>query len=207
MPGILRGTSLFWRLSRAVLALSLLCALLWTAGLVWFASRLPHQVTDPTRRTDAIVVLTGGSGRLRQGLELLAQDRAQQLFVSGVDRAVEVAELLRLDRIAPPELACCVVLGYKAGDTRGNALETADWMREQGFASLRLVTASYHMPRAMLEFRRAMTSLEILPHPVFTRHFKQADWWRWPGSAGLLAREYSKYIVAWLRSRLIPVPP
>ena len=191
------------RLLFALLAAGLLCAGLWLAGLVYFATNLPQQVADPARRTDAIVVLTGGSGRLRQAFELLEQDRAQQLFVSGVERSVEVAELLRINRIAPPELACCVVLGYKAGDTRGNALETAAWMGEQGFASLRLVTATYHMPRSLLEFRYAMPEIEILPHPVFTKSFKQADWWRWPGSASLLASEYNKYLAAWLRGRLI----
>jgi uncharacterized SAM-binding protein YcdF (DUF218 family) len=191
------------RLLFALLAAGLLCAGLWLAGLVYFATNLPQRVADPARRTDAIVVLTGGSGRLRQAFELLEQDRAQQLFVSGVERSVEVAELLRINRIAPPELACCVVLGYKAGDTRGNALETAAWMGEQGFASLRLVTATYHMPRSLLEFRYAMPEIEILPHPVFTKSFKQADWWRWPGSASLLASEYNKYLVAWLRAQLI----
>jgi uncharacterized SAM-binding protein YcdF (DUF218 family) len=194
------------RLLFVLLVVGLFCAGLWLAGLVYFATNLPQQVADPARRTDAIVVLTGGSGRIRQGFELLEQDRAQQLFVSGVERSVEVAELLRIDRIAPPELACCVVLGYKAGDTRGNALETAIWMREQGFASLRLVTAAYHMPRSLLEFRYAMPEIEILPHPVFTKSFKQADWWRWPGSASLLASEYNKYLVAWLRGRLIGRP-
>ncbi|MEE8227751.1 MAG: YdcF family protein [Kiloniellales bacterium] len=191
------------RLLFALLAAGLVCAGLWLAGLVYFATNLPQRVADPARRTDAIVVLTGGSGRLRQAFELLEQDRAQQLFVSGVERSVEVAELLRINRIAPPELACCVVLGYKAGDTRGNALETAAWMGEQGFASLRLVTATYHMPRSLLEFRYAMPEIEILPHPVFTKSFKQADWWRWPGSASLLASEYNKYLLAWLRGRLI----
>ena len=55
------------------------------------------------------------------------------VFVSGVGRGVRVGELLRIDRIAPPELACCVVLGYQADDTHGNAMETAAWMRDQGF--------------------------------------------------------------------------
>jgi uncharacterized SAM-binding protein YcdF (DUF218 family) len=175
---------------------------LWAGGLVWFAASLPTTVVDPGRRTDAIVVLTGGTGRLRQGFELLARDRAQELFVSGVGRGVKVSELLLIDQIAPPELACCVVLGYKADDTHGNALETAAWMRKQGFTSLRLVTATYHMPRSLLEFRAAMPHIEILPHPVFSRNFRQSDWWHWPGSTALLAKEYNKYLLAWVRLRI-----
>ncbi len=175
----------------------------WTAGLVWFAAGLPTAVVDPMRRTDAIVVLTGGTGRLRQGFELLARDRAQELFVSGVGRGVKVSELLLIDRIAPPELACCVVLGYQAGDTHGNALETAAWMEAQGFGSLRLVTAAYHMPRSLLEFRAAMPRIDILPHPVFSRNFRQSDWWQWPGSTLLLAKEYNKFLLAWLRTQMV----
>lgn len=191
------------RLLARFLFLAILCALLWAAGLVWFAASLPTAVADPTRRTDAVVVLTGGTGRLRQGFELLEQDRAQELFISGVGRGVKVDELLRIDQIAPPELACCVVLGYKAGDTQGNALETAAWMAAQGFESLRLVTAAYHMPRSLLEFRAAMPGAEILPHPVFSRNFRQADWWQWRGSTLLLAKEYNKYLLAWVRNRLL----
>ena len=190
------------RLLLRVLAVLAAAAVLWTAGLVWFAANLPTTVADPARRTDAIVVLTGGTGRLRQGFELLAQDRAEELFVSGVGRGVRVGELLRIDRIAPPELACCVVLGYQADDTHGNALETAEWMRTQGFTSLRLVTATYHMPRSLLEFRAALPGAEILPHPVFSRNFRQADWWKWRGSTMLVAKEYNKYLLAWARSRL-----
>lgn len=179
----------------------------WAGGLAWFAAGLPTTVAEPARRTDAVVVLTGGTGRLRQGFELLAQERAQELFVSGVGRGVRVAELLEIDRIAPPELACCVVLGYQAGDTHGNALETAAWMRKQGFTSLRLVTATYHMPRSLLEFRAAMPQIEILPHPVFSRNFRQSDWWQWRGSTVLLAKEYNKFLLAWVRIRIFDRAP
>lgn len=190
------------RLLVRLLSILALALALWAAGLLWFAANLPTAVADPSRRTDAIVVLTGGTGRLRQGFELLAQDRAQELFVSGVGRGVKVSELLDIDQIAPPELACCVVLGYTAGDTHGNALETAAWMKKQGFTSLRLVTATYHMPRSLLEFRAAMPQIEILPHPVFSRNFRQENWWQWRGSAILLAKEYNKYLLAWVRSRM-----
>jgi len=185
-----------WR--RALYVVALLAAA-WTVGLLWFAAALPSAVADPTRRTDAIVVLTGGSDRVHQGIELLAADRAAKLFISGVYRGVDVQELLRIQQSSPAHLACCIVLGYEADSTRGNATETADWMRAEGLTSLRLVTAAYHMPRSLLEFRHAMPEIEIVPHPVFPENFKRDDWWRWPGSATLIASEYSKYLVALLR--------
>jgi uncharacterized SAM-binding protein YcdF (DUF218 family) len=73
-------------------------------------------------------------------------------------------------------------------------------MRDQGFKSLRLVTANYHMPRSLLEFRHAMPDLEIVPHPVFPENFKQDEWWLWSRSASLVASEYSKYLIALLRT-------
>ena len=40
----------------------------WAAGLVRFATQIPDTVAEPDTLTDAIVVLTGGSGRLDAGL-------------------------------------------------------------------------------------------------------------------------------------------
>src|SRR3546814_20820963 len=78
-------------------------------------------------------------------------------------------------------------------------------MKEQGFDSLRLVTATYHMPRSLLEFHRTMPNIEIVPHPVFTENFKRDDWWRWPGSTALLLPEYTKYLVAQVRGHSYPL--
>ena len=188
-----------------VLVLFGLFALLWTAGLFWFAATLETEPELSDRRTDAIVVLTGGSLRVEQGIELLSRGLADKLFVSGVAQGVDVKQLLKISREAPEDLSCCIALGYEADDTAGNARETADWMAEQGYASLRLVTAAYHMPRSLLEFRRTMPEIEILPHPVFPAHVKQEDWWRWPGSTNLLVSEYSKYLIARFRAFVVPV--
>jgi uncharacterized SAM-binding protein YcdF (DUF218 family) len=183
------------RLFSAV-GLAVIAGGIWAAGFTWFAETVPRAIDDPKTVTDAVVVLTGGSGRLGVGLSLLAQKRAKKLFVSGVYQGVDVAELLRISRQAPQELECCVVLGYSAGDTAGNARETAEWMAKEGYASLRLVTANYHMRRSLIEFRRAMPEIALIPHPVFSPNFKGEEWWRWPGTASLILSEYSKYLVA-----------
>lgn len=187
------------RHARAIVRLLALVAFLLLAlagGFFWFVTSLPRQMPDDQQTTDAIVVLTGGSERLAEGLRLLTEGRAKKLFVSGVYRGVDVEELLRLSRDAPENLACCIVLGYEADDTRGNARETAAWMAKEGFQSLRLVTSAYHMPRSLLELRRLMPGMEIVPHPVFAEHVRQDDWWNWPGSTNLLLQEYFKYLAA-----------
>jgi uncharacterized SAM-binding protein YcdF (DUF218 family) len=175
-----------------------IAVVLWAVGLVRFADGIPAGVDDPSRQTDAIVVLTGGSERLRTGLELLAEGRAEKLFVSGVHRGVDVAELLRVARQAPAEADCCIVLGYRADDTAGNARETAQWMAAEGYASLRLVTANYHMRRSLLEFRRALPEATIIAHPVVPRPLHRV-WWRYPGTTRLLVWEYNKLLLALVR--------
>ncbi len=184
-----------------VAVLALLAAIIWTTGLISFAAVIPLSVDDPETKTDAIVVLTGGSGRLDAGFRLLRDDKAANLFISGVYRGIEVRHLLDTFKEDPLGLENRVHLGT-AANTAGNADETAVWMVRNGVSSLRLVTAAYHMPRSLLEFRRALPDGAIVPHPVFPPHVKQDRWWAFPGTTGLTIAEYHKFVGAWLRIAL-----
>lgn len=191
LRGRTESRRLIWYLS----GIFALCFAIWLFGLGWFVTILPSAEVD-LRPTDAIVVLTGGRGRVRQGLDLLAKQHARKLFISGVYRGVDVRELLRISQQSPEELACCIALGYEADSTYGNAVESAGWMHQQGLRSLRLVTADYHMPRSLLEFRRIMPEIEIVPHPVFPELSDRQDWRRrWVGASHIV-REYIKYLIA-----------
>lgn len=170
----------------------------YLGGLVWFADSMVNAVDDGATPTDAIVVLTGGSQRVQTGLQLLAAGKAKKLFVSGVYHGTDVAALLRVQRQSPDAVQCCLVLGHTADNTYGNALETAAWMRQEDFHSLRLVTANYHMRRALLEFSRAMPETRIIPHPVFPDTVRER-WWAWPGTLDLIIGEYDKYLWALVR--------
>lgn len=195
MSGI-RPRSRWGRLLARLLLAFAGAALALAAGFVWFAATLPRTVADPLTRTDAIVVLTGGSDRLETGFALLEKGAARRLFVSGVAPEVDMAALLEAADRRRGSVGCCVVLGRDANDTLGNARETAEWMRREGLGSLRLVTAQYHMPRSLLVFRRAMPDVTIIPHPVFPGAVRSEDWWLWPGTTRLLFSEYLKYLVA-----------
>lgn len=194
------------RSARFVLITALVALAAWAGGLFLFAGTIPRTVADPESRTDAIVVLTGGSGRLRAGIDLLLADRAQRLFVSGVYRGVEVTQLLAVLKQRTDDIEDRIGIG-NAVDTIENAIETAAWMKENGFTSLRLVTAAYHMPRSLLEMRDMMPGVTIVPHPVFPDHVKQDEWWAWPGTAALTASEYNKFLIAWLRLKIKDFDP
>lgn len=141
--------------------------LIWAAGFaVFVGSSLMLKPQAPQQNTDAIIVLTGGDGRIETGLRLFAEGRAPELFISGVHPSVTLANMsavLKSDRILP---ACCITLGYQAVSTQQNAQETSAWAKEKGIRSLRLVTSNYHTHRAVLEFRAALPEVTILIQPV-----------------------------------------
>ena len=128
--------------------------LVWVLGFIWFAGWLPGPA--PMERTDAVIVPTGGPGRIARGLEVVQTDSADTLLVTGVDPEVKPGEFSAEFDVPQDVMECCVTLGFSATDTRGNAQETRDWAEENGIASLRLVTSDWHMRRASVELRRAL---------------------------------------------------
>lgn len=194
-----------------MLLATVLLAGLWLAGLYSFTRSIFADAaaaqaenirtgTGPLPKEDmldAIVVLTGGSNRLQTGFDLLAQGRGKKLFISGVYQGVEVRELLAQSRKNDHKgLDCCVVLGFEADDTAGNADETAAWMKAEGYTSFYLVTSHYHMKRALLEIGRAAPELQVRPWPVVPEGLDLGNWWREPKVRSLIIREYSKYLAA-----------
>lgn len=168
-------------------------------GFIWYGSALPDGTPLVNRPVDALIVLTGSTGRLAAGLDLLENSAGKKLLVTGVDRRVSVDTLLRLGGDRQGELASRIIIDHQARDTPGNAREAARWMRREGYQSLRLVTASYHMPRSLLLFHRAMPDIQIVAHPVAPHGFRTRDWWRSPAAIQLLAREYVKYLISFAR--------
>ncbi len=128
--------------------------IIWALGFAWFAVGLPGPVTGV--KTDAVVVPTGGAGRIERGLDVLGEGNAQMMLVSGVDPEVKPGEFAAEFDVPMRTMKCCVTLGYAAVDTRGNAAETADWIAERKYGSVRLVTTDWHMLRASAELRQAL---------------------------------------------------
>lgn len=121
-------------------------------------------------QADAIVVLTGGSGlRIAEGMRLLEAGQGKRLLITGVNRAVSASEVA--SRAGGPAhlYECCVDIGYKAETTRGNALETAEWVQENQFGSALVVTSNYHVPRSMILLGEVMPDTELIPAPVLTK--------------------------------------
>lgn len=136
---------------RRLLSVALIAYVL---GFVLFTLMLPPQLEGVT--TDAVVVPTGGAGRIDRGLELLRRRQAKRMLVTGVGAGVTPIDLAREYRASPALFACCVDLGRDAVDTRSNAGETAAWLKRHGFTTVRLVTSDWHLARAGMELRAAV---------------------------------------------------
>ena len=180
------------------LAALLVGLLIWVAGLLAFADRIVRQTpADTPGAADGIVALTGGSDqRLEAATDLLEMGLGKRLLVSGVNLQARRSDLWGVTGAAKPVFDCCVDLGYAAADTIGNARETAEWTRAMGFKSLILVTADYHMPRAMLELKSALPTIPITAYPVATAELDARHWGATTLSARRMIVEYDKFLVA-----------
>lgn len=175
----------------------------WACALALFVHLIPRTPVGDSVSTQAIVVLTGGSLRIAYGFELLEKDKAEHLFISGIGKNLKLADVLHehaaSDRVKQLAQQGRITLGYEASSTRGNAQETAKWVQKEQIRSIRLVTANYHLPRSMMELRRAMPDVIIIPDPVFPDRFQiDGAWWKDRVTRGLLLSEFHKYLASWM---------
>lgn len=180
-------------------------AVLWGCGFVWFVAQIPTSTARDTARTDAIVVLTGGSLRLEHGLSLLVSERADRLFISGVEEGVSLPSLLRgkeVSNLVGRVPLDKVELGHFARSTLQNAEETRDWVEKHHLRSIRLVTGNYHMPRSHYVMHQAMPEVAIIEDPVFPAEFYNNSWWLSDNTIRLVVSEYHKYMASVLASML-----
>ena len=172
---------------------------LWLAGLYGFTRNMTDTAPVTPSSRDAIVVLTGGSNRLETGFDLLDRQIGKKLFISGVYRGVEVKELIKLWSAEKKDaMQCCVVLGFEADNTFGNAKETVEWMRRENYTTMYLVTANYHLKRALLAFRIVGPDIDVAPYPVSPKGLDIQNWWRDKTYRSLVIREYMKYLASFI---------
>lgn len=170
----------------------------FAGGFAAFVTTLPTRPREAPL-ADGIVVLTGGDDRIDAALNLLETGHGSRLLISGLHEATSRAALRAQHPNADAAFDCCVDLGWYAQNTPGNAAEAAQWARAKGFRSVIVVTASYHMPRALLELGSQMGDVALIPYPVMPSALTRAGAWRDPATLKLMAGEYVKYIAAQAR--------
>lgn len=180
---------------KKLLLLLLLPCLLWFAGLMAYTgivTRLEPYQGD----AEGIVVLTGGDGRVETGIRLLSRGRGERLLISGVHPDVKLSELLSMYHGAR-DLGARIDLGFAAQDTLGNADEAAAWVQHHRLQSLIVVTAHYHMPRALVHLGSQLPDVAIYPYPVVPKLFQDRKWFLNRAALRLLVDDYNKFLLTY----------
>jgi len=159
--------------------------LVYFVGFVIFAFTLGKPAQSNAPATDAAVVLTGGSGRIKHAVDVVRQGKSKRLLVAGADPSVTKKDLAIRIPGSGNLLKCCVDLGSESVDTRTNAEEAQRWLTQHNFRSVRLITSDWHMRRARYEFQKALGSKYLLV----------TDAVRSEPSLLTLFGEYNKYVL------------
>jgi uncharacterized SAM-binding protein YcdF (DUF218 family) len=165
----------------------------YLVGFVLFVTGLPKAPSD-LRHIQGIVALTGGEMRIDAANALFERGIGERLLISGVYPGTS-REKLKTHIRTGKRFDCCVDLGYAAEDTHGNAREAAAWARYHRYHTIMIVTARYHMPRSLSEFREAMPGAEIVPYPIDPESIPKG-WWHNLHALRVLHGEYAKYLAA-----------
>lgn len=178
---------------KTALAIILAFCLAWGGGfLVYLVSVFNAAPPNPLPPADGIVVLTGGDDRIGQALALLARHEAPLMLISGAAKGTYLGDFTADDRLAATDYADDITVGHIATTTHQNGVETAIWARAHHMHRLVVVTADYHMPRAMLEIDHALPGVRLIPYPVRPPAMRAG---LTLSTLSLLAEEYSKYLV------------
>jgi len=129
--------------------------------LLFLPPAIPHLLSvrdpgPPTRPADAIFVLTGGEGRIQEGFRAWSGGAARELYILGAGRVVPVTRIVpEASRIPAEALSRIHVEGWSE-NTLENAFSAKSAVGERKYSAVILVTSDYHIPRAVLVFRKVL---------------------------------------------------
>lgn len=142
-------------------------------------------------KTDAIVVLTGGKGRVSEGVRLYREGIAPYLIIVGADPTVRIRDIYEPVKGDPS--ANGVILEKNSRNTLENAIYGKEMITRHKIKSILLITSRYHLKRATILMRNALPQkCAIYPYPIDSSNLKET-WWNHSLSFSLLFSEFYKY--------------
>tara|TARA_B100001121_G_C18614981_1_gene586365 strand:+ start:226 stop:819 length:594 start_codon:yes stop_codon:yes gene_type:complete len=150
-------------------------------------------IVEQSHDIDGIVVFTGGEDRIKTSVELLSSGVAERLFISGVNPGTNKYNISEQILIDFNLIDCCIDLGSNAKNTFENALETAEWIRENEYENIIIVTSDYHMKRSLLILRNLSKNTNFFPYHVKSKLLYDLNITKFE-KLRIIALEYSKYL-------------
>jgi uncharacterized SAM-binding protein YcdF (DUF218 family) len=172
--------------------------LLLTGSIIYFGYAVYRSERLPPTQADAIVTLSGDPERIRAAVNLLGEGYGRRLLIAGIDNFDEIVNLYPIHRAL---FDCCIDIDHRSGRTVHDAATIRRWGLEVRPRSMIVVTSSFHIPRTLLEVRRALPDLHIVPFGVSTGLVDTSEPWRKPEAANLLLREYLKFVAVLTHAR------
>jgi uncharacterized SAM-binding protein YcdF (DUF218 family) len=164
---------------------------LYFISFIHFIGNIDKEFTIK-KNVNNIVVLTGNTGRLVFGLDLMSNNIKSRMLITGVAKGVKYSEIIKNRDVKRDRID----LGYKAQTTLGNAIETSLWIKEYDIGDIILVTDNWHMQRVLLLFNITMPNIEISPYPIESMNFTMEDFFQFEAKNFFIYKEHLKYIVS-----------
>ena len=177
-----------------------------------FKERILTLQKDPINLSSNVVILTGGTNRIKEGFEVIYKlDKKSisnlKVLVSGTGKGF--SKLSLQEKLNPGFdlrlIECCVELDSVSQNTYSNAIETSKWVSKNNIEEILLITSNYHIPRSILEFQNKMPNLKILYYPIIPKKHQINKWLKSFETFSLIFIEYCKYIIANVRIKTLRI--
>ena len=177
-----------------------------------FKERILTLQKNPINLSSKVVILTGGTNRIKEGFEVIYKlDKKSitnlNVLVSGTGKGF--SKLSLQEKLNPGFdlrlIECCVELDSVSQNTYSNAIETSKWVSKNNIEEILLITSNYHIPRSILEFQNKMPNLKILYYPIIPKKHQINKWLKSFETFSLIFIEYCKYIIANVRIKTLRI--
>ncbi|NQX45876.1 YdcF family protein [Paenibacillus tritici] len=170
------------------LPLLLIIVLLLCAGRFLPISESPGQA-------DVLIILSGGGGRVEQGVQLFQEGYAPQLLLSNVKENAGPSGNMRQTSLSLGIPEGAILAENAAQSTYQNAQFTLPIMKQQGFKSAIVVSSDFHMRRVKFIFDHVYKDSGIeLTYVGADSGYNAKAWWSDRYSRETTFNEYTKMI-------------
>ena len=165
---------IFHKLKKILFLFSLIIILFDIYDFYTFINKQTKKIST-YRGVDAIIVFTGGENRVQSGIDLISNNVGKRLFISGVNPDTNIFDISEQILSDEDLLNCCIDLGKKANNTIENAIESIDWIKNNNYKNVIIVTSNYHMKRSLFILKNFDRSINFIPHNVQSKFLQNKN--------------------------------